>query len=184
MLYIAAHLLAAGGAPISELRMKILLDQAEKCAMKFVQAKTMQPSLKFTQAPDLMSPTQAVIAHYTAELHATINNHCDRVMQLLKLSATIKPLPDLSTRYDKIWGTSFPITSGLATLIMHLGGEEISAQELEILAHLTKDNALELHTASMPPKMPSPPPVFINRNILLPMSHSIPFFPLVKISHP
>jgi hypothetical protein len=30
MLYIAAHLLAAGGAPISELQMKILLNQAEK----------------------------------------------------------------------------------------------------------------------------------------------------------
>ncbi len=124
MLYIAAHLLAAGGAPISESRMKILLDQAEKCAMEFVQAKSMQPSLTSAQAPDLVSPTQAAIARYSGKLHATINKHCDSVLQLLKLSATIKPLPDLSICYDKLQGTSFPIISGLATLITHLGGEE------------------------------------------------------------
>jgi hypothetical protein len=75
MLYIAAHLLAARGAPISESRMKILLNQAEKCVIEFVQAKSVQPSLKSAQAPDLVSPTQAAIARYTAELHATINKH-------------------------------------------------------------------------------------------------------------
>jgi hypothetical protein len=75
MLYIAVHLLAAGGAPISESQMKILLDPAEKCAMEFVQEKSVQPSLKSTQAPDLMSPTQAAIARCTVELHATINKH-------------------------------------------------------------------------------------------------------------
>jgi hypothetical protein len=85
--------------------------------MEFVQAKSMQPSLKSAQSPDLMSPTQATIACYTAELHATINKHCDSVLQLLKLSATFQPLLDLSTHYDKLWGTSFPIVSGLATLI-------------------------------------------------------------------
>jgi hypothetical protein len=68
-------------------------------------------------------------------------------------------LPDLSTRYSKIWGASFPIISGLATLIKHLGGEEISVQELAILTHQAKEDALELHAASMPPKIPSPPPV-------------------------
>ena len=124
----------------------------------------MQPSLKSALAPDLVSPTQAAIACYTAELHATINKHCDSVLQLLKLSATIKPLPDLSTHYDKLRGTSFPIISGLATLITHLGGEEISVQELEILTHQAKDDALELDTASMPPKMPSPPPIVTARN--------------------
>jgi hypothetical protein len=39
VLYIAVHLLAVGGAPISESRMKILLDQAEECVTEFVQAK-------------------------------------------------------------------------------------------------------------------------------------------------
>jgi hypothetical protein len=131
--------------------MKILLDQAEKCAMEFVQATSIQPSLKSAQATDLLSPTQPAIARYTAKLHATINKHRDSVLQLLKLSAMIEPLPDLSTRYDKLWGTSFPIISELATLITHLGGEEISVQELEILIHQAKDNALELHTASMSP---------------------------------
>ncbi len=184
MLYIAAYLLAAGRAPISESQMKILLDQAEKCAMEVVQAKSVQPSLKSAQAPDLLSPMQAAIAHYAAELHETINKHCDSVLPLLKLSATIEPLPDLSTRYNKLWGTSFSIISGLAALITHLGGEEISVQELEILTHQAKDDALALHAASMPPKMPSPPPIVTPRILFSLKSHRIPFFSLVKLSHP
>jgi hypothetical protein len=44
--------------------MKILLDQSEKCAIDFVQAKSVQPSLKSAQAPDLVSPLQAAIARY------------------------------------------------------------------------------------------------------------------------
>jgi hypothetical protein len=62
--------------------------------MKFVQEKSAQSSLNSAQAPDLLSPTQSAIACYTAELHATINRHCDSILQLLKLSATIQPLPE------------------------------------------------------------------------------------------
>ena len=95
---------------------------------------------------------QSAVALYTAELHVTIDRHCDSVLQLLKLSATIKSLPNLSTCYNKLWGASFPTISGLATLITHLGGEEISVQELD-LTHQAKDGALELHAASMPPPL-------------------------------
>jgi hypothetical protein len=42
---------------------------------------------------------------------------------------------------------------------MHLGGEEISVQELEILTCQANDDALEFHTASMPPQVHSSPPV-------------------------
>ncbi len=140
--------------------------------MEFVQVKSIQTSLKSAQAPDLLSPAQSAIAGYTAELHATINRHRDSV-QLLKLSATIKPLPDLSTCYDELQGASFPIIPGLATLITHLGGEEISVQELEILTHQAKDNTLVLHAASMPPKMPSPSPANITK--CSPTSNAPPF---------
>ncbi len=157
--------------------MKILLNQAEKCASEFVQAKSMQPSLKSALAPDLVSPTQAAIASYTAKLHATINKHRDSVLQLLKLSAAIKPLPDLSTHHAKFRGTSFPIISGLAILIMHLGGEEISVQELNMLNHQAKDDALKLHATSMPPKMPSPPPVVTTRNAPPPQVPQYPILP-------
>jgi hypothetical protein len=44
-----------------------------------------------------------------------------------------------------------------------LGGEEISVQELKILTHQAKDDALELHAESMVPKMPSPPPFVITK---------------------
>jgi hypothetical protein len=69
----------------------------------------------------------------------------------LKLSARIEPLLDLSPCYDKLQGASFPIISGLASLITHLDGEENSVQELKILTHQAKEDALELHAASMPP---------------------------------
>jgi hypothetical protein len=58
--------------------------------MEFVQAKSVQPSLKSTQPLDLVSPMQVAIARYAAELYATINKHCDSVLQLFKSSATIK----------------------------------------------------------------------------------------------
>ncbi len=69
----------------------------------------------------------------------------------------------LVTTDNKLRGASFPIISGLATLITHLGGEDISVQELEILTRQAKDDALELHTASMPPKVPSPCPVITTK---------------------
>jgi hypothetical protein len=180
-LFEVVHLLAPSRAPISESQMKILLNQAEKNAMAFVQAKSVQPSLESAQAPDLVSPMQATIARYKAELHATINKHCDSVLQFLKLSAMIKPLLDLSTCYDKLWGTSFPIISGLATCITHLGGEEMSAQGLKILTHHAKDNALELHAASMPPKMPSSPPIVTTRNAPPPQVPKYPILPSGQI---
>ncbi len=135
--------LAAGGAAISESQLKILRDQAEKCGMEFVWAESAQSSLTSAQNPDSSSPTQSAIVGYTAELHATINRHHDSILQLLKLSATIKLLPDLSPYYNKLWGASFPIISGLATLITHLGGDEISCQQLKIFTHQAKDDALE-----------------------------------------
>ncbi len=159
MLYIAVHLLTSDKVAISESRMKILLDQAEKMCYG-ISSGEIRTILSY-----LCSSSRSLVPHtvchcvYKAELHATINRHCDSVLQLLKMSATIKPLPDLSTYYDKLWGASFPIISGLATLITNLGGEEISVQEHEILTHQAKDDALELRAASMPPKMPSPSPV-------------------------
>jgi hypothetical protein len=89
----------------------------------------------------------------------------------------IKPLPDLSTRYNKLRGTSFSIISGLATLITHLGGEEISVQEVKIFTRQAKNNVLELHAASMPPKMPSPPPVITTRNAPPPQVPQDPILP-------
>jgi hypothetical protein len=149
--------------------------------MAFVQAKSVQPSLKSAQAPDLVSPMRATIARYKAELHATINKHCDSVLQLLKLSAMIKPMLDLSTHYDELWGTSFPIISELATCITHLGGEEISAEGLKIVTHHAKDDALELHATFMPPKMPSPPPIVTTRNAPPPQVPQYPILPSGQI---
>jgi hypothetical protein len=77
---------------------------------------------------------------------------------------------------------SFPIISGLATLITHLGGEEISVQERKILTHQAKDNALELNDASMPLKMPSLPSVVTTRNAPPPHVPQDPILPPIKSS--
>jgi hypothetical protein len=82
MLYIAAHLLAADGVAISESRLNFLRNQAEKCAMEFIGAESAQSSLNSAQAPDHSSPIQSAIVDYTAELHATINRHCDIILHL------------------------------------------------------------------------------------------------------
>ncbi len=148
--------------------------------MEFVQAKSVQPFLISAQAPDLVSPTQAAIACYTAELYATINKHHDSVLQSLKLSATIEPLPDSSTCYDELWGTSFPIISGLACTWV---GRKYQSKNSRFLPIKPKTMLLNYtpHPCHLkcPPFLPLSPP-----EMLLPLkSHMIPFFPLVKLSH-
>ncbi len=119
---------------------------------------------------------QAAIEGYTAVLHASINKYCDSVLKLLKLSAMIKPLPDLSTHYDKLrdW-----------LLSSHTWvGRKYQPKNSKFLPMMPKTMLLNYtpHACHQkcPPLLPLSPPGML----LLPQSHSIPFFPLVKLSHP
>jgi hypothetical protein len=57
---------------------------------------------------------------------------------------------DLTIRYDELRGISSPIISGLAHLITHLGGKEMSNHEIDGFVQQAKVDALGLHAAAMP----------------------------------
>jgi hypothetical protein len=186
MLCIASHLLADGKAAISESGMKILLNQAEKYAMEFVQAKSVQPSLNSAQASDILSPTWSSIARYTAVLHATIKRHLESVLQLLKLSATIKPLSDFSTCYDKLRGAFFPSYLDWLPSSRTWVGRKYQSKNSRFLTIKPKMMLLNytLHPCHLkcPPRLLLSPPSVQPPGMLLPIkSHMIPFFPLVKL---
>ncbi len=130
MPYIALQLLGAGGEAVLEPRLKILRDQAKEGAMEFIQTESAQTAQGPSQ-PDAPSTTHSALLHYKVELQAAINSYCNNIFQLLMLSPTSNPRPDLSIRYDKLRGISSPIISGLAHLITHLGGKEMSNHEID-----------------------------------------------------
>ena len=55
----------------------------------------------------------------------------------------------LASQYEELCCTNFPIMTGLANLIMHLGGKEISHASLAILANQAEVEALLLYSSSM-----------------------------------
>jgi hypothetical protein len=56
-------------------------------------------------------------------------------------------------------------------------GRKYQPKNLRSLPKNAKDDALELHAASMPPKMPSPPPVITTRNAPPPQ---VPQYPILS----
>ncbi len=129
MSYIALQLLGAGGDVISESHLKALRTQAEEGVMEFVREEPVTPSQE--PCPETSSTTHSALLHYKAELRAAIDSYRDNIFQLLMPCPTSAPLPDLTNCYDELQGISFPIISGLAHLITHLGGEEMSNHKIE-----------------------------------------------------
>jgi hypothetical protein len=149
MSYIALQLLGAGGEAVLEPRLKILCNQAKEGAMEFIQMESAQTAQGPSQ-PDAPSTTNSALLHYRAELQSAINSYRDNIFQLLMLSPTSNPRLDLSIHYNKLHGISSPIISGLAHLIMHLGGKEMSNHEINSVTRQAKVDALGLHATAMP----------------------------------
>jgi hypothetical protein len=151
MSYIALQLLGAGGEAVLEPRLKILRDQAEEGAMEFIQTESAQIAQGPSQ-PDASSTTHSALSHYKAELQAAIDSYRNNIFQLLMSSptSTSNPRPDLSIHYNELHGISSPIISGLAHLITHLGGKELSNHEIDSVTRQAKVDALGLHAAAMP----------------------------------
>ena len=100
-----------------------------------------------------------------AELKATIDRYRHSIFKLLQSYPASTPLPDLTARYDELWQLSFPIISGLANLITHLGGETISSEDVGGFTRQAETAALVLHTNSTPaPPAPPHPDVTINND--------------------
>jgi hypothetical protein len=149
MSYIALQLLGAGGEAVLEPRLKILRNQAKESAMVFIQMESAQTAQGPSQ-PDAPSTTHSALLHYKAELQAAIDSYHNNIFQLLMSSPTSDPRPDLPIRYDELRSISSPIISGLAHLITHLGGKEMSNHEIDSVTQQAKIDALGLHAAAMP----------------------------------
>ncbi len=150
MSYIALQLLGAGGDTVSEPRLKILRNQAKEGVTEFIQAESAQTAQDSSQLPETPSTTHSALSHYKAELQAAINSYRNNIFHLLMLSPTSDPRPDLSIRYNKLCGISSLIISGLAHLITHLGGKEMSNHEINGFTQQAKVDSLGLHAAAMP----------------------------------
>ncbi len=95
-------------------------------------------------------------ALYVAELKATLARYRDSIFQLLQSSPISTPLPDLTARYDHFRQNYHPIISSLASLITHLGGDNISKEDIDQFTRQAETDALVLHTTPTP-DTPAPP---------------------------
>jgi hypothetical protein len=155
MSYIARQLSATDGQCISEAQLKQSRDQAEERALGKAQtdaevAPTPQDDLTL---PSALSPLQVMVAQYEAELKKTISNHQDGVLIILReVPSHEENLMILASRYEELHCTNFLFMTGLANLIMHLGGEEIPYARLSILAGRAEEEALLLYSSSLAPE--------------------------------
>jgi hypothetical protein len=150
MSYIALQLFGAGGDAVLEPRLKILRNQAKGGVTEFIQEEYAQTVQDPSQLPETPSTTHSALSHYKAEIQAAIDSYPKNIFHLLILSPTSDLRPDLSIHYDELRGISSPIISGLAHLIMHLGGKEMSNHEIDGFTQQAKVDALGLHAAAMP----------------------------------
>ncbi len=149
MSYIACQLSVTNGQCVSEAQLKQSRNQAEEHALGKAQkdvevAPTPQddPTL-----PSALSPLQVMVAQYEAEPKKTISNHQDGVLIILReVLSHEENLTILASQYEELHCTNFLIMTGLANLIMHLGGEEISYAGLSILADRAEEVSKGLPT--------------------------------------
>ncbi len=155
MLYIARQLSATDGQCVSEAQLKQSHDQAEERALGKAQkdAEVAPTPQDDPTLPSALSPLQVMVAQYEAELKKTISNHRDGVLIIFREVPSHKEsLTILASQYKELRCTNFPIMTGLANLIVHLGGEEIPYAGLSILADRAKKEALLLYSSSMAPE--------------------------------
>jgi len=120
-----------GGREITESQLQTLCYQAE--TWEEAPNKSSQPK-----------PMHPAIAQYEAELHAAINGYRGKVLQMLLHATTT----ELSSNYDKLRSEHLPIMTGLASLILHLGGKEITTDNLALLTDQAEAEALQMHAAT------------------------------------
>ena len=156
MSYIAHQLSTANGQCVSEAQLEQLCDQAEERALGTVQTDAEEaPTLPADPTlPSAPSPMQGMVAQYEAELKKIISNHRDGIVsKLKKVSSNEENSTLLASRYDELRCNNFPIMTGLANLIIHLGGDEIPHADLSILADRAEEEALLLFTSYTAPKV-------------------------------
>jgi hypothetical protein len=158
MSYIAHQLSAADGRFVSEAQLKESRVQAEARALRTAQHAEEAPILP--SEPNLisaLSPLQGMVAQYEADLKNIISKYQDGIESILReISPTKENSMLLASRYDELRSTNFPIMTALATLILHLGGNEIPHAALTIFADRAEEEALRLYKSYAAPMVVPP----------------------------
>jgi hypothetical protein len=169
MSYIAGQLLDAGGEVVLEDCMGNLCTQAKEHALEDCRVASTHAA-DSAPYPGIISPAWSAILQYEAELYAVIKSHCKGILQLLMSSSSVRgSMPNLSSQHDELRSAHLSIISGLAKLIMHLAGKEISSHDIKKLTCNAEGEAIELHAATMPTKRGSPDAASSAPNIGLPL---------------
>ncbi len=121
--------------------------------MQSLNAVNISPQGAHQDTPPNKNPASAM---YVAKLKATGARYHDSMFQLLQSSSISALLPDLTAHYDKLRRHYYPIISGLAGLITHLGGDIVSGEDINQFTRQAETNALVLHTTTTP-DAPTPP---------------------------
>jgi hypothetical protein len=159
MSYIAHQLSSADGRHVSEAQLKENRDQAEERALGTVQEKAEKAPPR-PDDPTLVSarsPSQCMVDKYEADLRDIISSYRDGIASILReIPHTKRNSTILATRYDELRSNKLPIMNALASLILHLGGKEITHDALSILADRAEEEALLRHNSEVAP-MTVPP---------------------------
>jgi hypothetical protein len=75
-------------------------------------------------------------------LQEVIKKYRESVLHILKQGQTT----DLSSRYESLMSEHFTIMTGIASLIQHLGGKDISINSLMYRTHQAEEEALQQHS--------------------------------------
>jgi hypothetical protein len=127
MSYIARQLSTADGQCLSEAQLKQDRDQAEERALGQVQHDAkLAPTPQDDPTPLSALPLlQSMVAQYEAELQKAIFNHRESALLMLKKFPSHKENSTiLASQYEELCCANFPIMTGLANMIKHLGGKK------------------------------------------------------------
>jgi hypothetical protein len=164
MSYIALQIVNADGAVIPESHLKSLISQVKETVVQSLQKVNAPPQVAHHDTPPIENPALAL---YVAELKATLASYHDSIFQLLQSSPISTPLPDLTAHYDQLQQNYHPIIPSLASFITHLGGDNISKEDIDQFTRQAKTNALVLHTTPTP-DTPAPPPFHMPLSTMMP----------------
>ncbi len=133
-MYFENRLSETGGRKITEPQLQTMCIQAE--------ARSVISSPQLTVEETKQKPAHSTVAWYEYQLQEVMEMYRESVLHLLKQGQTMDLLPS----YEKLRNEHFPIMTFIATLIQHLGGNEISIKSLTNRTHQAEEEALQQYS--------------------------------------
>ena len=106
------------------------------------EAQSVISSPQLTVEETKQKPAHPTVAWYEDQLQEVMETYRESVLHLLKQGQTMY----LLSSYEKLRSEHFPIMTGIATLIQHLGGNKISIKSLTNQTHQAEEEALRQYS--------------------------------------